>query len=247
MEITGSQSGRPRRLNLYDKVDNFTYNERYKCSVQDGFSYTLSFTPPIFYGGRCLDEYPAIATLKVNIWKKVFHWLSPLSKLCPPNGVQCLLYIADFNGFIRPHRDMSPSMNVDTKTNSQIIGSSVIVVSFFDSQMIRLGTLDGNQKFVDHDVFSTDHCSVHVLDPSDDSLYHHTNKFETMRTRMVNRPTRIRLALTFRWLGNRKQFFGPDNKSGLEYCQVEARPLEFIRRKWRKSPPTQRMWMEGSN
>ena len=95
--ITESQFKGPMQLNLYDKVTEYRHSTKFNCTIQDGFSYTLSFQPSVFYGGRSLQNYPAIANLKVEIWKQVHHWLTPISKFCPPNGAQCLLYIDDFN------------------------------------------------------------------------------------------------------------------------------------------------------
>ena len=247
-EITASQFKGPRRLNLYDKVNEYTHSAKFNCTIQDGFSYTLSFHPPVFYGGRSLQNYPAIANLKVAVWKHVHHWLTPISKLCPPNGVQCLLYIDDFNEHndhpIRPHKDMSLDMNVDPKTNSQIIGSSVIVVSFFDDQFIRLGTWR-KSKFKDRDAFLTKHCSVCVLDANDDTKHWHTTRWPPTYQKQSTRKTRIRYAITFRWLGNRKQFFGPDSKSGLQHKEVVTRPHQFIQDKWKRSPQTATMWKEA--
>ena len=246
VEITKTKHLRPRRLNLYDKVNNLTYNQDYNCTVQDGYSYTLSWvvTAPMFYGGRCLDEYQPFAKLKVDIWKKVYHWLSPISKLTPPNGMQCLLYVADWNGSIRPHRDMNPSMDVDPKSNSQIIGTSVIVISFFHPQIIQLGHPITKTKFHVHDSFQTEHCSVYVLDPHDDLNHHHTTLFPEPTEEEKN-STRIRYAITLRWLGNRKKFFGPDNQVGLKHCEVHHQPKRLLTNHFKQSQPSVNMWQEA--
>ena len=243
---TQSKVASPRRLNLYDKVNDFHWDENSNCHVQDGYSYSLTITLPMFYGGRSIEKYPEIAKLKVNIWKKVYHWLTPLSKTCPPNGVQALLYAEEFGGKIQPHQDMNVNMGVDPKTNSQIIGSSVIVVNFFDEQIMHMCTRVKAQKkqdrFPTHDHFRTEHCSVYVLDPHDDSLYHHTTSFPATGNRKHHKG--LRCALTFRWLGNRRKYFGPDNPAGLQHCQVVTRPYHEIDKKYPKSENARAMWKQ---
>ena len=139
---------------------------------------------------KSIEQCPEIAKLKINIWKKVYHWLSPLSKTCPPNGVHGFLHSGTHT-----HQDnfgMAPD-------SGQLIGSSVIVVSFFDVQLVRMckktKTMAGDE-FPTHDYFSTEHCSVHVLDPQDANLYHHKATFP------ASRKSGLRYALTFCWLGN---------------------------------------------
>ena len=233
---TESKVGTPRRLNLYDKVSEFHWDNKHKCSVQDGYSYTLSFTLPMFYGGRSIEQYPGIAQLKVDVWKRVYHWLSPISKICPPNGVQALLYLEEFQGHIREHQDMDPIMKVDPQTNSQIIGSSVIIVSFFNSQKVHF-TAKGNEH--KKHTFLTEHCSVYVLDPHDDNIYKHKTTFPGGSR---NDPNGLRLALTFRWLGNRMKFFGRDNPVGLQHCQVVSCPYETINKLYPKSENARTLW-----
>ena len=233
---TESKVGTPRRLNLYDRVNDFQWDNKHKCSVQDGYSYTLSFTMLFFFGGRSIEQCPGIAKLKVNIWKLVHHWLTPLSKVCPPNGVQALLYLEEFHGHMQEHQDMNPRMKVSTKENSQIIGTSVIVVSFFDKQEVVMTKNAGGKH-----AFLTEHCSVYVLDPHDDDTHKHKTKFPSAER---GKPKGLRFALTFRWLGNRKKFFGPDNRIGLQHCQVVPNPNNTINKKY-KSDNGRKLWNDA--
>ena len=235
---TESKVASPRRLNLYDKVNDFQWDNKHKCSVQDGYSYTLSFTMPFFFGGRSIEQYPGIARLKVDIWKQVYHWLTPLSKVCPPNGVQVLLHPEEFRCRMPEHQDMDPNMKVSTQDNSQIMGTSVIIVSFFDQQEVIMTRKTGEKHS-----FLTEHCSVYVLDPHDDNTYKHKTKFPKCADK--NKPKGLRLALTFRWLGNRMKFFGPDNPNGLQYSQVVAQPHSTINKAYNKSENGRNLWKDA--
>jgi hypothetical protein len=127
------------------------YSDGMSVTVGEGekeelYSYTLAFVKPFEWRAELMTE--EIAEFKVCVWKAVWNHLSPLSKLMPPNGIQTLLYLNSMGGHINPHRDMSPNMRVDPDQNSQIIGSSVIVVSFYASQYFKFGVgIPGENKF----------------------------------------------------------------------------------------------------
>ena len=241
--ITQSKTKKgPRRLYLFDKMHEPCYQPWYSSSLQDGYTYGLSRIPKMFFPGRSLQEYPGIAKLKVEMWKRVHHHLSPISKICPPNSVQGLLYMDDFKGRINPHRDMSPGMNVDPAENSQVIGSSVIVVSFFDPQILQFEDL--NTKLLADSVF-TEHCSVYVLDPNDDLFYKHSAQFVADRhTKARKHKTRIRYALTMRWLSNRKKFHCTDNNRGLSHFQAVPFPKKTIRKPFTGSLSSRQTWCD---
>jgi hypothetical protein len=88
-----------------------------------------------------------LAKFKVCVWKVVRKHLSPLSQLMPPNGIQLLLHLNSMGGTTNPHQDVSPRMKIDLELNSQIIGSLVIVVSFYASQRFKFGMRMGKAKF----------------------------------------------------------------------------------------------------
>lgn len=126
------------------------YSDGFSVAARDGeeelYSYSLAFVKPFEWRAELVPE--ELAEFKVCVWKAVWKHLSPLSKLMPPNGIQTLLYLNSMGGHINPHRDMSPNMKVDPDQNSQIIGSSVIVVSFYASQYFKFGAaMPGENKF----------------------------------------------------------------------------------------------------
>jgi hypothetical protein len=175
----------------------------------------LSFCRKFQYFGRSLEDYPEIAELKVAVWKAVYQYLSPISKVCPPNGVQMLTYFIVFWSRINAHMDMNPKMAIDPETNSQIVGSSVIVVSFFAPQEFlftdRAKTCSSTgKKRKTIWSFVTDHCSIYVMDPEDDSKHYHCTRFT--RNCVQKDVHSCRICFTLRWLGGKAAFLGSDYK-----------------------------------
>ena len=142
-----------------------------------------------------------------------------------------LTYPEAFRGRIRPHKDMNPRMAIDPMINSQIVGSSVIVVSFFSAQefkMCQQRAVAGTSYAYDvKDSFLLQHCSVYVLDPRDDIEWHHTAEFP--RPIKVN-GQRMRVALTLRWLGNQQQFLCEDYNGARKHCQAVGSPRTVIKK-----------------
>lgn len=206
--LTRTKQPGPRRFNLHDTLPGSErFSKRFNCTIYEGYSYTLSFCMPYLYYGRPLDGFPALARLKLEVWKAVWEYLSPISKVCPPNGVQVLTYFRMFKNRINPHKDMNPDMQVDVKTNSQIIGSNVIVVSFLASQFfefLKEARASGERY---GDSLITEHCSIYILDPEDDVNFYHHARFGRGSERHD-----VRVAVTLRWLGARKVYIGEDYK-----------------------------------
>lgn len=229
----------PKRMTLFDKVTSLTHHNSYGCQIQDGYTYSNGSLDP-FFGGRSLQSCPAIASLKVAIWQKVYNFLSPVSRVCPPNGIQTLLYLGDFDGRINTHRDMNPRSRIKGEKNSQLIGSSVIVVSFFDTHVFEMCQAIGNKRFKVIDSFLTGHCSVYVLDPNDDKRFYHRTHFQA-----GNKAGKIRYALTLRWLSSRGLYFGPNNANGLAHCMAVSCPKHVIKQHYSKSTKAQAIWLKA--
>ena len=158
-----------------------------------------------------MTSHPSIAQLKIAVWKLVYHYLSPVSKSCPPNACVILTYFRKFNGKINPHKDMNPNMAVDPKINSQIAGSNVVTVSLFSDQYFQFVQKVHNGKTKKYEVvsqFLTNHCSVYSMDPDDDQIYYHRTKWP--RKKHNNCTDNVRISMTFRWLGKRSKFLGND-------------------------------------
>ena len=106
---------------------------------------------------------------------------------------------------------MNPSMAVDPKINSQIVGSSVIVVSFFAPQEFfftdRAKTSSSGKKPKTIWSFLTDHCSIYIMDPEDDSKHYHSTRFTK---NCISKEHSCRICFTLRWLGGKAAFLGSD-------------------------------------
>lgn len=228
--ITDLAHSTPRRANLSDRVHPDKYKTQFHCHVFTGYTYTLSFCPDFLYYGRPID--PGFAELKVKLWKMVKPHLSPISQLCPPNGCQLLAYFREFKGRINAHRDMNPNMVVSPEINSQIIGSSVLVVSFLAKQYFHLcqqkkSTMSNGKPTYNYpslDSFLTEHCSVYILDPRDDVRWHHKTEFPPGEKGMV------RISLTFRWLGRRQEFLCQDYAFQRKGSSAVGRPRDIIKK-----------------
>ena len=149
------------------------------------------------------------------------------------------IYLQGFKGKINVHKDMNPNMVVNAETNSQIIGTSVIVVTFYLGQLFKLCRALGKKKYETVGEFLTHHGSVYVLHPHDDLEYYHTVSFSGQSENETNSSgyTGVRVALTFRWLGNRTLYFGNDYKVKLQRnCQVVEKPILELRKKHPKRP-----------
>ena len=239
--ITSLTHGSPRRLNLFDSVGQKRKSRKHGCVVEDGYSYTLSVTHIPFYGGRNMKNFPGIASLKVHVWKKCWHHLSPISQLCPPNGAQILYYFEEFQGKMNYHNDMNPDMVVSDETNSQIMGSTVIVVTLFVGQLVKLAVKrDGSFRSVAE--FLAEHGSVYLLHPHDDFHYYHGTCFSKRKEHRCVHES-VRVAITFRWLGNRMSYLGDDYPNvGRRNCQAVADPLKPITQTHKKRPDLSALW-----
>ena len=198
----------------------------------------------MFYGGRSIEEYSSFAELGYSLWVFLWHHLSPVSKACPPNGAQVLVYFGRFNAVINAHKDMNPDMAINPNMNSQVIGSSVMVVTLLDSMRVEFctrrklpSTKNGRSSYTHDmvDMFDTEDCSVYVQDPNDDLEYFHRAQFlphfwkvegsdgKNKQVRLSKTPKhgRVHVAITYRWLGKRTEFFGKDHgRVSRQNCQV---------------------------
>ena len=154
----------------------------------------------------------SIFLLGVKIWHSCYSHLSAISRACPPNGCQLLLYYTDFGeegGRMGYHKD------VGFKTNtSQIRGSSVMILSVMHSMLFEFLKLEedtGKYKrhpkkhyVSDPDLqFVFEHEDVLILDPTDDEKYVHGVTFN----RIERKPHDYRAAFVFRWLSKPDYYY----------------------------------------
>lgn len=94
---------------------------------------------------------------------------------------------------------MNTVMAVNTKTNSQILGLSVIVVSFLASQKVSFGKPFPSRakKLITEESFDAKDGSVHMLDPNEEN-----GGLSCCEVLLWKTKGQARLAMTFCWLGH---------------------------------------------
>jgi len=173
--ITRTDNPGPRRLHLSVAIQEPKYRPISSAHTQECYGYSYSITPLSWMGCRSMDQYPEIARIGYEAWTAVRAHLDPVSQQCPPTACNILHYFGAFGAFIRPHQDNCPNMQLpDYKWNSQLLGSSVLVVNLFDSQMMKLSDVETKREVGS---FLTEHMSIYVLSAFDDIRYRHTTTF----------------------------------------------------------------------
>ena len=230
----------PRRLTLFDDMGR-QWSKRWKCYLRKGYVYSNGYTLPPFYTGRTIADFPGIAELKIHVWKKVWSQLSPISKCIPPNGAQILCYFSAFDSKINFHKDVNARMQ-SPKNNSQVPGTSVIVVSLFLGQLVQFATNQGKREFIPVAEFYTHHKSVWVLHPHDDLVVYHGTGFHKRNKKEEFEGNKmgwegVRVAIAFRWLGRKALFFdGLNAFKERRYRMVVERPRSVIDKKYKDKP-----------
>ena len=123
-------------------------------------------------------------------------------------------------------------MAINPIQNSQILGSSVLVVSFLDEQDFKLYPLKGSGTAIR--CFRLKHCSVYILRSEDDLKWKHGAEFPTWKDGGTGRqnPNNIRVAVCYRWLGRRCKAFGSEYQGVRRYMEVWENPNEHIQQKY---------------
>lgn len=216
IRINESTLPQPRRI-TYSVTIGDDYMSDKGETIRDLYLYGASGRPPADW--RCRPIPPRVAELGERLWRKVWVHLSPPSRLCPPTGVQVLLYVSTFGSVIRPHKDnglrkddgRQTRTSTDKDLNSHIFGTSVIVLSLFDTMDFGLLvpkpglTYHAGQRehiWSDNTTIPLDDQSIFVLDPKDDENFMHSARFPT-----GSEPGKIRVALVFRWVSRRCRFY----------------------------------------
>jgi hypothetical protein len=191
---------------------------------------------------------PEIAQLGEYLWKRLWHHLSPASRVFPPTGCQLLLYPSSLKSAIRPHKDNGITTDdgkqtriaTDKSLNSHIIGTSVIVFSLFDEMEFCLLTPKPPRDYTapqrEHEWNSAatvrlGHQSAYILDPTDDENCMHAARYPK-----GTGPGKVRVAFVFRWLSKRcpfyvdkplqYAFYKPDAMEALSKTKSEALGLK---------------------
>jgi hypothetical protein len=208
--ITKTAQPNARRLLLTSEIHGKKYSEYWKCDVEEGYGYSLGSVGKNWTGLRCLRDYPHLSDFALAVWKVVHPHLDPVSQQCPFNSITLMLYLGCVHAKVNPHQDnaLNSSM-VSPEDNSQLLGSSVMIISLFDpmrflftpktSQKERLPPPSGE--------FLTEHASVYILKCDDDSKWKHYAKFPDGRNLRGMAGQRVRLAIVCRHVGRRTKMF----------------------------------------
>jgi hypothetical protein len=221
--ITETKQPGPRRLAVSSEIHGPQPSALYKCHIEELYGYSYSFLPRCWMGLRSLRDYTKVAELGVELWKRFYNYLDPVSTQCPPNSCNILSYFGSFKGKIRPHRDNAPNMGIDPTHNSQLLGSSVMVLSLGHPQELQFVEIDKTSNVVDS--FTTEHGSVYILRCCDDLQYKHQAKF------VHQLKGKARVCLAYRWLGRRTKAFCMDytkRRQGLELFTNVHKLLEKL-------------------
>jgi len=102
-----------------------------------------------------------------------------------------------------------------------------MVVSLYASQRVSLcSQVPGLTKtFIDVDSFDTEDGSLYILDPNDDLFYYHRARFRG------SRDGKVRIAITFRWLGHRMPYLCGDYKGNRKHCEAYGCPRRILEQK----------------
>lgn len=239
--ITRTDNPGPRRLHLSVAIQEPKYRPISSAHTQECYGYSYSITPLSWMGCRSMDQYPEIARIGYEAWTAVRAHLDPVSQQCPPTACNILHYFGAFGAFIRPHQDNCPNMQLpDYKWNSQLLGSSVLVVNLFDSQMMKLSDVETKREVGS---FLTEHMSIYVLSAFDDIRYRHTTTF--LGTKGANE-SKVRISLVYRWLGRRTKAFCGDYNGELRWCEYHPNPNAKVKAKFPRCREHQKGFRHGT-
>ena len=247
--INKSTLPQPRRITMSVTITPPRRIDAATGRIQDLYNYSAAGRPPADWRSRPMP--PEIAQLGEYLWKRLWHHLSPASRVCPPTGCQLLLYSSSLKAAIRPHKD-NGIMTVDGKQshiatdkemNSHIIGTSVIVFSLFDEMEFCLLIPKAPRHYTapqkEHEwnsasTVSLGHQSAYILDPNDDENYMHAARYSK-----GTGPGKVRVAFVFRWLSKRCPFYA-DKEGPLQHAFYKPDAAEALRKS-----PSGHLWIKA--
>jgi hypothetical protein len=235
--INQSTLPQPRRITMSVTITPPRRIDAATGRIQDLYNYSAAGRPPADWRSRPMP--PEIAELGEHLWKRLWHHLSPASRVCPPTGCQLLLYPSSLGATIRPHKDngimtddgKQTRIATDKSLNSHIIGTSVIVFSLFDEMEFCLLTPKPPRDYTapqkEHEwnsasTVSLGHQSAYILDPNDDENYMHAARFPK-----GTGPGKVRVAFVFRWLSKRCPFY-VDKEGPLKHAFYKPDAVESL-------------------
>jgi hypothetical protein len=217
-------------LHLSNEIHGKKWSNRYKCHLEEGYGYSYSIVPKPLMTWRCLRDYEWVADLMNALWKRLWHHFDPPSQQCPPTAVNILYYFSAFKAHIRAHQDNAPNMSIPMEHNSQMLGSSVMVLSLLDEQELCFCALKNPTKSSQPKVLSSirlGHLSVYILKCCDDFDMKHMTRFPSEQKKDYGA---VRVSLVGRWLTRRCEAFCEDYKGVRRFQEKYENPNKVLRK-----------------
>ena len=152
-----------------------------------------------------------------------------------PYLCRILTYFGCFGGEIQPHQDNAPSSATPYFHNSQIVGSTVMCLSLFDSMDYDIVTLEprtsGCKDYIVEKTFKTSNGTLYLMSAFCDFNHKHRAKFPS-RVKGKKKRGLIRTAIIWRWLGRRTFGFDTDYQGERKRCEVWDDCKKLAKRKW---------------
>jgi len=225
--ITQTTHPGPRRLSFSVERHPPIVSSLHQCHIVPLYGYGFSFTPKWWMGCNSLRHYETINKLGIQLWKEVWEYLDPLSQVCPPTGGTLLTYFGCFNGKIPAHRDNSPSIKADYWHNSQMVGTTVMVLSLFDDMHYDIVTMEpmtkGQKDYKILKRFTTSHGSLYLMSAFTDIESKHTAEFPQswiVDGKGKKKKGLIRVGVAWRWVSRRAFAFDHDYMGERKRCEV---------------------------
>lgn len=237
IEITESDNPGARRIQISAEVFPPQFNKKNKCSIESGYGFSWAPNARARMTLRMLRDYGHLTSFVIAVWKHFWHHLDPVSKCLPPNGISIMTLFGAMGchgAQVHFHRDISNKSSVNISQNSQILGSSVMVISLFDEvEFLFVDNERPKPNVLNKWVLG--HLTVYILRSLDDTKWRHGVKFDlnnhkgnTKRTR-----DRVRVAIVCRWLGRRCKAYGADYKNVKRFMEYIPKPNEHIKKQFK--------------
>ena len=178
--------------------------------------------------GRCRQVIPHLYRVCVSAWRAVWHRLSDLSTVIPPNHYDVLTYSGLFGSEMGCHRDRSTDKD---KCHSQLPGTDVITITLGDSMIYQL--LNKKNNSIHETVL--ENASINIHTAHDDRCLFHSLRFPKDHVKNC-----IRIAIVCRWVRKVRYYRClPNEVPNVRFCIVDPEAYADLKgrtyeHEWRK-------------
>jgi hypothetical protein len=231
--ITESKKGTPCRQHLSVPIHGLRYSPLHKRCVEVGFGYGNLYTAKPWLGFRCLRDYPYVMDLGVAIWRRLHHHFDGSNAL-----PEVAMYFCTWVNLVRTsiHTKTTHQGQLYPKRNSQILGSSALVVSLFHPLSYYLYSSKGKslQRM-------TEHMSAYILRAGDDGVFKHSEAIPVARVCGSCRDC-LRLVLAYHWCSDRQEVFAADGKDWRSGHSTVRNPNKIVEEQFSGSDAMQEIF-----